>query len=77
MTELHPHIALANRIATARSALNSAALSRGLEPAIADEAVTELLTDLRHFCRARRIDFYLCDADAHRHFEIDLAGGQP
>ena len=41
-------------IASARRALNA---SDSRTSVIADEALTGLLTDLRHFCRERRIDF--------------------
>ena len=47
----------ARRIATARSALSAAMAARGDCPVISDDAVIELLADLRHFCAARRIDF--------------------
>lgn len=76
MTEPVPCMLAADRIATARSALKSAAFCRGFQPAIADEAVTELLTDLRHFCGARRIDFDRCNAAADRHFVVEMKGGR-
>ena len=61
----------AHRIATARHALSSASWARGENPAICDEAVTDLLTDLRHFCMARRIDFDACNLIAQAHFEAE------
>ena len=76
MTQAQPSTPFADRITTARSALKSAAFCRGFEPAIADEAVTELLTDLRHFCTARRIDFDRCNAAADRHFVVEMKGGR-
>ena len=66
----------AHRIATARHALASASWARGDNPAICDEAVTDLLTDLRHFCVARRIDFDACNLMAQDHFEAET-GAQP
>jgi hypothetical protein len=61
----------AQRIATACSALKSASIARGDYPAICDEAVIDLLADLRHFCEARRIDYGSCDRIAQRHFEAE------
>jgi hypothetical protein len=67
-----PH---AHRIATARFALSSASQARGDKPAICDEAVVDLLADLRHFCAARRIDFDECNRIAESHFNAELSGG--
>jgi hypothetical protein len=67
-----PH---AHRIATARFALSSASQARGDKPAICDEAVVDLLADLRHFCAARRIDFDECNRIAETHFNAELSGG--
>jgi hypothetical protein len=66
----------AQRIATARSALSAAMWARGDNPAIPDEAVVDLLADLRHFCAARRIDFAACNAAAEAHFEAEISGGR-
>jgi hypothetical protein len=66
----------AQRIATARSALNAAMWRRGDNPAIADKAVVDLLADLRHFCAARHIDFAACNRIAQAHFETEINGGQ-
>jgi hypothetical protein len=66
----------AQRIATARSALSAAMWARGDNPAIPDEAVIDLLADLRHFCAARRIDFAACNAAAETHFETEISGGR-
>lgn len=67
----------AERITTARVALRSAAWTRGYDYAVCDEAVVDLLADLRHFCVARRIDFAACDALARDHFEDEISGGRP
>ena len=64
----------AHRIATARSALLAATAARGVHPAIADDAVIDLLADLRHFCVARRIDFASCNNIAQAHFETETGG---
>jgi hypothetical protein len=48
--------------------------ARGDNPAIPDEAVVDLLADLRHFCAARRIDFAACNAAAEAHFETEISG---
>jgi len=64
------------RIATARSALSAAMWARGDNPAIADEAVIDLLADLRHFCAARRIDFAACNEAAETHFANEISGGR-
>ena len=66
----------ARRVATARSALNAAMWARGDNPAICDEAVIDLLSDLRHFCFARHIDFSACNLIAETHFETEIGGGQ-
>lgn len=65
----------AHRVAIARCGLLAASEARGLQHAIADEAVTALLTDLRHFCAGRRIDFDRCTRLAAFYFEADLKGG--
>lgn len=64
----------AHRIATARFALNSASWARGDNPAIADEAVIDLLADLMHFCSARRINFEECSRIAGDHFAVEITG---
>jgi hypothetical protein len=69
----HPFDANANaqRIATARAALKSASWARGDNPAVCDEAVIDLLAELRHFCAARRINYESCDRMARCHFEAE------
>jgi hypothetical protein len=66
----------ARRISTARSALSAAMWARGDNPAICDEAIIDLLADLRHFCAARRIDFTACNLIAETHFETEISGGR-
>jgi hypothetical protein len=65
----------AQRIATARSALSAAMWARGDNPAIPDEAVVDLLADLRHFCAARHIDFAACNEAAEACFAIEIRRG--
>jgi len=69
----HPFDANANaqRIATACAALKSASQARGDNPAVCDEAVIDLLADLRQFCAARCIDYESCDRMARHHFEAE------
>jgi hypothetical protein len=50
--------------------------ARGPNPAICDEAVIDLLVDLRHFCIARRIDFTSCNLIAETHLETEISGGR-
>jgi len=66
----------ARRIATARSALSAAMAARGDCPALSDDAVVELLADLRHFCAARHIDFGTCSRAAQTRFETEIRGGR-
>ena len=64
----------AHRIAIARCGLLAASQARGIDYPIADEAVTNLLADLRHFCAARRVDFDRCARLASIHFETETGG---
>ena len=66
----------AQRITTARLALKSASWARGDDLAGSDEAVIDLLTDLRHFCVARHIDFTACHEAAEACFAADINGGR-
>jgi len=63
------------RIATARAALNTAHVVRADFPLMSDNAVIELLADLRHFCAGRNIDFGSCDTAARRQFDHEINGG--
>jgi hypothetical protein len=64
----------AQRIATARFALNAAMEARGEDFPVSNEAVIDLLADLRHFCSARHIDFALCDRIAQTSFDVEFGG---
>jgi hypothetical protein len=75
MSDTFETSASAQHIATARVALASASWARGDNPAVCDEAVIDLLADLRHFCAARRIDFDSCNRMAQGHFEAEI--GRP
>jgi len=54
---------------TAQAALKAARRSRGEAPVSSDsDSVTDLLTDLRHFCVAEGIDYAVCDRMAADHW---------
>ena len=64
------------RMATARAALTTAMAVRADFPIINNNAVIELLADLRHFCAGLVIDFGACDAVAKERFEQEMNGGR-
>lgn len=66
----------AQRISTARSALTAAMWARGEDFPVSDEAVINLLADLRHFCIARHINFTACNGIAEGRFNAEISGGQ-
>ena len=66
----------AQRIGTARSALSAAMWARGEDFPVSDEAVINLLADLRHFCIARHINFTACNGIAEGRFKAEIDGGQ-
>lgn len=60
------------RIGTARFALASSLWARGENPQLfEEEAVIDLLADLRHFCREESIDYSRCDRIAGQHFDAE------
>lgn len=61
-------------IETARFALASAAWARGEAPAYGEDAVTDLLADIRHFCTAAGLDFERCSRVAGM-YVADETGG--
>jgi hypothetical protein len=63
-------------MATARSALRAAMLGRCDDFPVSNDAVIDLLADLRHFCTARHIDFAMCDRMAQANFNAEISGGQ-
>jgi nitrate reductase cytochrome c-type subunit len=65
----------AQRIGTARSALSAAMWARGEDFPVCDEAVINLLADLRHFCMARHINFTACNAIVEDRFKTEIDGG--
>lgn len=67
----------AQRIGTARSALSAAMWARGDDFPVSDEAVINLLTDLRHFCIARHINFSGCNGIAEGRFNSEISRGAP
>lgn len=66
----------AQRIGTARSALSAAMWARGDDFPLTDEAVINLLADLRHFCIARHINYSACNGIAEGRFNAEINGGQ-
>jgi hypothetical protein len=50
--------------------------ARGDDFPVCNDAVVDLLADLRHFCIARHIDFAACDAIAESRFNAEISGGQ-
>jgi hypothetical protein len=64
-------MSIAAHIETARAALARAAWTRGEAPHYGDEAVIDLLADLKHFCVAANIDFATCDRLAEVHFDAE------
>jgi len=60
----------------ARAALTTAQAVRADLPIMSDNAVIELLADLRHFCAGRNIDFTACNDVAQQHFSQEINGGR-
>lgn len=61
-------------IEAARAALARAAWVYGQAPVYGEEAVSDLLADLRHFCAVTGLDFAACHEASDRHF-IEETGG--
>lgn len=61
-------------IETARAALARAAWVRDETPDYGEDAVTDLLADIRHFCAAFSLDFDRCDRVAAMYFEAEHGG---
>jgi len=57
------------RVRVARDALRSASARRGEKYVVGEEAVTDLLADLQHFCAAEKLDFDRLLRSAQGHFE--------
>ena len=57
-----------SHVATAEKALKSVYDNTG------DEAVVDMLADLRHLCDARRLDFAKLDRRAYRNYADEMAG---
>jgi hypothetical protein len=49
------------RIEAARAALARAAWARGQAPAYGEDAIIDLLADIRHWCKVAGFDFARCD----------------
>lgn len=63
------------RIEHARHAVAASCFARGEAIAYGEDAVTELLTDLQHFCAARGLDYRRCARMAAMHFDAEREGG--
>ncbi|WP_412033194.1 hypothetical protein ACLIR7_08895 [Nitratireductor aquimarinus] len=63
-----------DHIRTARAALARAAWVRGGSPAYNEDAVTDLLADLRHHCVAAGLDFARCERIAAMYFMAENGG---
>lgn len=61
-------------IEAARTALARAAWVRGEAPAYSEDAVSNLLADLRHFCAAVGLDFERCIRVADMYFRDETGG---
>jgi hypothetical protein len=61
-------------IETARAALARAAWVRGETPDYGENAVTDLLADIRHFCTAAGLDFERCSRVAGMYFADETGG---
>jgi hypothetical protein len=59
----------------ARFAIASACWARGESPAYDENAITDLLADLRHYCAAHGLDYDRCDRVATMHFQDESAEG--
>ncbi|KQZ28616.1 hypothetical protein ASD50_19190 [Mesorhizobium sp. Root552] len=61
-------------IEAARAALARAAWARGEAPAYDENAVSDLLADIRHLCAAAGHDFDRCDRVATMYFQDEIGG---
>jgi len=59
-------------IETARAALARAAWARGEKPAYDEEAIADLLADMRHWCRKANVDYGRCDQRAASYYQNEL-----
>lgn len=62
------------QITAARAALARAAWARGVAPYYDADAITDLLVDIRHWCRQAGIDYAACDQFAAR-IHMNETGG--
>jgi hypothetical protein len=65
------------RIEHARFAIASACFARGEAPDYGEDAVTDLLADLRHYCALHGLDYTRCDRVAVMHFDDEHREGVP
>ena len=66
---------LTQRAQTARFAITSACWARGEQPACGEDAVTDLLADLRHYCAESGFDYARCERVARMFFEDEARAG--
>jgi hypothetical protein len=59
-------------IETARAALARAAWARGERPAYDEEAIADLLADMRHWCRNAGVDYDRCDQRAASYYQNEI-----
>jgi hypothetical protein len=67
----------ARRIDIARFAVASACWARGESPTYSEDAVTDLLADLRHLCAEHGFDYERCDRVAGMHFDDESKEATP
>jgi len=61
-------------VETARAAVARAAWLRGQSPSYTEDAITDLLADLRHLCAAADLDFARCERVAAMYFNAEIGG---
>lgn len=59
-------------IETARAALARAAWTRGERPAYGEDAIADLLADMRHWCRNAGVDYDHCDQRAASYYQNEI-----
>lgn len=62
------------QVTAARAALARASWVRGQTPGYGDNAIIQLLADIRHWCASAGIDYADCEQTAQRVFENEHGG---
>ncbi len=65
-------MSLSVQILAAKSALARAAWARGVAPYYGEDAIADLLVDIRHWCRESGIDYAACDHLASRIYQNEI-----